>query len=196
MQVTPQDFEDVYATARMAHAGQKRRSGEDYFSHPSAVRNLVRKYYPGDSAAEMVALLHDTIEDAPGSTVATAQEMKDWIRNSIADHSTAEEIISTVEKLTHEKGQEYSSYVASLADDPVALKVKLTDMLHNLSSSPSPRQKEKYSQALRVLVDTGGGIPSGISTSHWDALMSLSETTNEQLLRSVVKEMIQDHKSL
>ena len=144
----------------------------------------------------MVALLHDTIEDAPGSTVATAQEMKDWIRNSIADPDTAEEIISTVEKLTHEKGQEYSSYVTSLADNPVALKVKLTDMLHNLSSSPSPRQKEKYSQALRALVDTAGGIPSGINTSHWDALMSLSETTNEQLLRSVVKEMIQDHKSL
>ena len=190
MRVTPQDFEDIYATARMAHVGQKRRSGEDYFSHPSAVRNLVRKYYPGDSGAEMVALLHDTIEDAPGSTVASANEMKEWIRNSIADHDSAEEIISTVERLTHEKGQDYTSYITSLMDSPLALKVKLTDMLHNLSSSPSPRQKEKYSQALQGLSTAAGGIPAGINGGQWDTLMKLSRSTNEQLLRRLVKELI------
>ena len=30
-----EDFKDVYSTAQMAHMGQKRRSGEDYFTHPS-----------------------------------------------------------------------------------------------------------------------------------------------------------------
>tara|TARA_A100001011_G_scaffold389694_1_gene471670 strand:+ start:4341 stop:5090 length:750 start_codon:yes stop_codon:yes gene_type:complete len=192
MQVTAQDFEDVYATAQMAHVGQKRRSGEPYFSHPSAVRNLVRKYYPGDNGSQMVALLHDSIEDAPGSTVSSVEEMKDWIRGSISDRSTAEEVISTVEKLSHEKGQDYASYVVSLLGDTTALRVKLADMLHNLSSSPSPRQKQKYADALRSLSDSAGGIPSGIDASHWDKLSALTEGKGTRMLRLFIRESIRD----
>lgn len=192
MRVTAQDFEDVYATAQMAHVGQKRRSGEAYFSHPSAVRNLVRKYYPGDNAAQMVALLHDSIEDAPGSTVDSEDEMKDWIRGSISDRESAEVIIATVEKLTHGKGQEYGSYVVSLLDDPLALKVKLADMLHNLSSSPSPRQKEKYANALKTISDHAGGIPAGIDTAHWDAITTLTEGRDARMLRLFIRESIKE----
>jgi len=191
MRVTAQDFEDIYATAQMAHVGQKRRSGEPYFSHPSAVRNLIRKYYPGDNAAQLVALLHDSIEDAPGSTVESADEMKDWIRGSLSDPRSAEEVVATVEKLSHSKDQEYSSYVTSLMNDPVALRVKLADMLHNLSSSPSPRQKEKYSSALQALSDISGGIPAGVDSSHWNDLTTLTESREVRMLRLFIRESIQ-----
>ena len=85
-----QDFEDVYATARMAHTGQKRRSGEDYFSHPSEVRNITRRFYPDDKVSQLAALLHDSIEDAPGSTVESEEEMEQL-------QQVAEEISKTVE---------------------------------------------------------------------------------------------------
>jgi (p)ppGpp synthase/HD superfamily hydrolase len=82
---TREDFEDVYSTAQMAHMGQIRRDGSEYFTHPSEVRNIVRKYYPSDYAAQMVALLHDSLEDAPGSTVGSIEEMESFIRGSISD---------------------------------------------------------------------------------------------------------------
>ena len=40
--ITALDVEDVYATSRLAHLGQKRRSGEDYFTHPKDVANLIK----------------------------------------------------------------------------------------------------------------------------------------------------------
>jgi hypothetical protein len=186
------DYQDVYATARMAHMGQKRRDGKDYFTHPSEVRNLTRKYYPSDKVAQMAALLHDSLEDAPGSTVDSIEEMEQYIRGSIRSASAAEEVIETVRALTHTKGENYTEYVMTLLSKPTALRVKLVDMLHNLSSTPTPRQKKKYETALLAMKDASGGIPGSISTSHWKQLMSLTETKRMKItknqLRSIIRE--------
>ena len=190
MQFTHDDFKDVYATARMAHMGQKRRSGEDYFTHPSEVRDIVRKFYPRDYAAQMAALLHDSLEDAPGNTVETVEEMEEFIRGSIQNPESGQVVIDTVKALTHEKNAPYVDYVVDLLNNPLALKVKLADMVHNLSSAPSPRQKEKYAKSIEALSDTAGGIPSGISVKHWEALTSLTEPKEISELRSLVREFL------
>ena len=189
------DFRDVYHTAQMAHMGQKRRSGEDYFSHPSEVRNIVRKLYPQDKVSQLAALLHDSIEDAPGSTVSSPEEMEEFIRGSIGDPAAGEEIVRVVNALTHEKGGDYHSYVVSLIGDEPALRVKLADMVHNLSSSPSEKQRVKYQGALNALAIAAGGIPAGISGAHWDKLTKLSEgrqmrVTKKQLRRIIREEVI------
>ena len=54
-----QDFFNAYGTAKKAHEGYFRRNGDEYFEHPKAVRNIVRRYYPEDYIAQLVALLHD-----------------------------------------------------------------------------------------------------------------------------------------
>jgi len=170
------DFRDVYATAQMAHVGQKRRSGEDYFMHPSEVRNIVSRFYPNDRVSQLAALLHDTLEDAPGSTVESPEEMEEFIRGSISDPAAGEEVIRVVRALTHEKGGDYLSYVVDLMGDQPALRVKLADMVHNLSSNPSPKQKIKYRSAIDALSQqTGGTPPAGISSDHWDQLFFLTE---------------------
>lgn len=190
MRFTRSDFEDVYATARMAHFGQKRRSGEDYFTHPSEVRNIVRRLYPKDHAAQMVALLHDSLEDAPGSTVDSVEEMETLIRGSIQNPEAGYIVTDAVRALTHEKNSPYSDYVAGLLDNELALRVKLADMVHNLSSSPSPRQKAKYAHAVSMISDISGGIPTGISSKHWDVLTSLTDSQEISELRSFVRELI------
>lgn len=172
---TPEDFKDVYNTARMAHVGQTRRDGSEYFSHPSQVRNIARKFYPKDNIAQMAALLHDSLEDAPGSTVDSVEEMEQYIKGSIQDPATAEEVIRVVRALTHEKGGDYLSYVVALMGDTTTLRVKLADMVHNLTDNPSPKQKAKYKSALDAISSkTGGAPPKGISNDHWDTLMSLA----------------------
>ena len=172
---TPEDFKDVYNTARMAHVGQTRRDGSEYFSHPSQVRNIARKFYPKDNIAQMAALLHDSLEDAPGSTVDSVEEMEQYIKGSIQDPASAEEVIRVVRALTHEKGGDYLSYVVGLLGDVTTLRVKLADMVHNLTDNPSPKQKAKYKSALDAISSkTGGSAPKGISGDHWDTLMSLA----------------------
>jgi (p)ppGpp synthase/HD superfamily hydrolase len=185
---TREDFEDVYSTAQMAHMGQTRRDGSEYFTHPSEVRNIVRKYYPGDYAAQMVALLHDSLEDAPGATVDSIEEMETFIRGSISDPNAAQEVIDAVRNLTHESGPDYDAYIISLLGKPLELKVKLADMLHNLSTSPSPRQKQKYEDALATASDSAGGIPAGIDNQHWDDLTALAESLEDRALRLLVRE--------
>jgi len=190
--ITAQDFEDVYSTAQMAHVGQKRRSGEEYFTHPSAVRDIIRKYYPGDKISQLVALLHDTIEDAPGKTVKSAEEMEEFIRGSISNPSISAEVISSVKSLTHSKDQDYTDYVIGLVKKPRVLRVKLADMLHNLSHSPGPKQKAKYAAALVAIEKVSGGIPNGVSKEHWRKLKEITslKESKTKILKSVIREMI------
>ena len=187
------DFQDVYSTARMAHIGQKRKSGEDYFTHPNEVRNIVNNFYPNDRISQLAALLHDTLEDAPGSTVDSIEEMEGFIKGSITDPRVAEEVIRVVRLLTHKKSENYLSYVVSLVGDQTALRVKLSDMLHNLTSSPSPKQISKYKSALEALTnETSGRVPPNISLNHWHQLQSLTGLDSkmkitERQLRKIIR---------
>ena len=192
---SPEDFKDVYNTARLAHVGQTRRDGSEYFTHPSEVRNIARGFYPQDHVVQMAALLHDSLEDAPGSTMKSIEEMEEFIRGSIQDPSAGDEVIRVVRALTHEKGGDYTSYVVSLMNDRPALRVKLADMVHNLSDAPRPKQKMKYKAALDAMGEqTGGSPPPGISSEHWEQLYSLVESQQirikESELRSIIREEI------
>ena len=174
--LTADDFRDVYQTAQMAHTGQKRRSGEPYFTHPSEVRNIVTRFYPGDRVAQLAALLHDTLEDAPGNTVRDVAEMESFIMSSIASAAVGAEVLRVVRLLTHAGGEDYATYVAGLRSEPTALRVKLSDMLHNLRSSPSDRQRAKYSRSLDRLDPKGAGPPAGISQAHWLEIRELARS--------------------
>ena len=52
----------AYDYAKKAHANQRRRSGEPYFTHPVAVAALLAEQRL-DDATLITALLHDTVED-------------------------------------------------------------------------------------------------------------------------------------
>ena len=58
------ELEKIYNVALKAHHGQERRSGGPYISHPIAVTEIIKKFYPGNLTLQKIALLHDTFEDA------------------------------------------------------------------------------------------------------------------------------------
>ena len=188
-----EDFKDVYATAQMAHMGQTRRDGSEYFTHPSEVRDIAQSFYPDDQVVQMAALLHDSLEDAPGSTVKSVEEMEEFIKGSIQDPAAGEEVIRVVRALTHEKGGDYTNYVVGLLGDVPTLRVKLADMVHNLSDAPKPKQKAKYKTALDAIgAQTGGEPPSGISSGHWEQLYSLVESKTMRLTESTLRRIIRE----
>ena len=182
--LTQADVEDIHSTAQLAHLGQKRRSGEEYFTHPEEVASIVKDLYPGDQHAYLVALLHDTLEDAESVGNVTIKELEEMISGSIADPSEFNVIMTAVRSLTHSKNQPYTDYLLSLASSPLALRVKLADMLHNLSSSPSDRQIQKYGNALDALEDAEGDTPPGVSPAH---MSRLHQVVGESRLRTFVR---------
>ena len=162
-----QDFINTYNTARQVHRDQRRRSGEDYFEHPKEVRNIVAKMYPKDRIAQLAALLHDTLEDyEKGGVYGSEEEVTSEILKSIKDSGESREVLDVVKSLTHDKSIPYGQYLIDLSNDQTALRVKLSDMLHNSLSSPSEKQKNKYKDALsNLLLHYNGDLP-GISTRH------------------------------
>ncbi len=123
--------------AARAHHGQFRRDGvTPYVRHPEAVASRVS----GDPMCEAVAWLHDVFED----TAVTAEEMR--------ERGIPDEVIACVRLLTKAEGVDYDAYLAAVKQNAVAKRVKIADMLSNLSDHPSERQIVKYAKGLLILL--------------------------------------------
>ncbi|MDR2982194.1 MAG: hypothetical protein LBV12_08110 [Puniceicoccales bacterium] len=123
--------------ARHAHRGQFRRDGvTPYIVHPEAVAVRVK----GDALAEATAWLHDTLED----TSLTVEQLR--------AHDIPEQVIAAVALLTKQENSDYEQYLVRLKANPLAKKVKIADLLANLSDHPSDRQIVKYAKGLLVLL--------------------------------------------
>jgi len=123
--------------ATAAHEGQFRRDGvTPYIHHPEAVAQRVQ----GDEVAEAAAWLHDVIED----TGLTKDDLK--------ERGVPDEVIEVVALMTHTNGISYERYLAAIAAHPIAKRVKIADMITNLSDSPTDRQIVKYAKGLLVLM--------------------------------------------
>lgn len=137
MFVHPNQAITAYFLAKKAHAGQFRRDGKTpYISHPEAVVSLLSNPSIGEVAA---AWLHDILEDTKTT------------RDDLLDAGIDPATVRTVEALTKNPGEDYRFYLAKVAQDPIALKVKLADIRHNLNDAPTKEQMEKYDAALEFI---------------------------------------------
>ena len=165
-----EDMEDIKQTAHLVHLGQKRRDDTPYITHPIAVYNITKRYYPDNVPAQMLAILHDTLEDADKVGNVTKEEAEAMIGASIHDPAILDDINRALAILTHDKSVEYSKYLQSALNDPLAGIVKVSDLMHNLSHNPSERQILKYKTALGNV-----RIPSHISPMQMQQLYKILE---------------------
>ncbi len=123
--------------ASRAHSGQHRRDGwTPYINHPAAVAAKLA----GESAVVIAtAWLHDVLED-------TAETPETLRAAGIPDS-----VIHAVEVLTKTEGVSCAEYLSSVRQNWIARKVKIADMLHNLSDVPTERQIIKYANGLLTL---------------------------------------------
>lgn len=125
--------------ARKAHQGQTRRNGTTpYISHPQAVAARVTN--EGDETIA-AAWLHDTLEDCGLTT------------DGLRAQGISERVASAVLVLTHMPDESYENYLRGVKADAIARKVKIADILHNLSDAPNSKQIRKYAGALLALTD-------------------------------------------
>ncbi len=124
--------------AKVAHLGQTRRGGGDYFeNHVEPVAQSV------EDRLKPIAYLHDTVED----TDITLEDLR--------TANFPEYVLTAVDLLTHKNHEPNLSYWTKIATNKDAANVKIKDIKNNLSSNPSDRQKEKYRQALQLFSKFG-----------------------------------------
>ena len=97
------------------HKGQVDKQGIPYVFHPFTVASSMET-----EEETIVALLHDIIED----TDMTLEDLRKF--------GFAEEIIESVDILTHKENEDYATYIKRIGDDPLARKVKIADLKHNM----------------------------------------------------------------
>jgi GTP pyrophosphokinase len=119
-------LQKAFDVANSAHAGQKRKSGEDYITHPVAVAQILVDLGL-DLATVNAALLHDTVEDTGLSIEIIAKDFGDEVA-SLVDG------VTKLDKLTYGPSAEAETLrkmVVAMSRDIRVLVIKLADRLHN-----------------------------------------------------------------
>ena len=150
--------------ADIAHQGQTRRDGQPYIMHPTAVQAITKRYYPDNIEAQILAMLHDVIEDGPAQSGLTRRQLFRMVKDAIPSNMTAQKsIMDALRVMTHSKRTHpiYEDYLRLVFSNPLAAIVKVSDLIHNLSHNPSPRQIIKYQKALQKVP-----MPSIIDEQH------------------------------
>jgi GTP pyrophosphokinase len=144
--------------AEKAHKGQKRRSGDDYITHPLAVGKILLNL---GMSAEMIAaaFLHDVVED----TSVKIEKINDVfgldVANLVAgvtalkqvDFSTYSLPEEAEEAKNHAKNENLRQLFLSMAEDVRVVVIKLADRLHNMETIKSLSPKDQKRISLETL---------------------------------------------
>ncbi len=121
----------AYETARQAHEGQVRKSGEAYIHHPLAVATIVAELGL-DEVTVAAALLHDAVED-------TAISLADVERDFGADVAAIVDGVTKLDRIAFDSKEEQQAatvrkMLVAMAKDIRVLIIKLSDRLHNMQT--------------------------------------------------------------
>ncbi len=137
-------------TATVAHAGQLRRSGEPYITHPIAVAGIVAELGL-DAQTVAAALLHDAVEDTGVTTEMIDRDFGPAVA-LIVDGVTKLDRLQFDSKEAQQAATVRKMLVA-MANDWRVLIIKLADRLHNmrtLSVMPEWKQRRTAQETLDI----------------------------------------------
>jgi len=144
----PEDItqlESAYDFSKAAHAGQFRKSGEPYISHPLAVANILAQWHL-DTQALTAALLHDVTED----TAVTKIEISRNFGKPVAELVDGVSKLDKIEFESQEKAQaeNFRKMLLAMARDVRVILIKLADRLHNMRTldAVEPRKKQRIAR--------------------------------------------------
>ena len=137
----------AYEFAQVAHANQKRKSGEPYFVHSVATaQNLARLGLDGETIA--AGLLHDTIEDAQISRTELEANFGPTVRFLVDGVTKLGELKYRGDE---RRAESLRKLFFAMAQDIRVLVIKLADRLHNISTLEYVRPDKQQRIALETL---------------------------------------------
>ena len=155
------DIKRAHDFAALAHAGQKRISGEDYFVHPCAVAEILANF-GFDSSTVIAAFLHDVLEDTPH----TPEEIKEMFGDEILELVEGVTKLDKLQFVNREEAQaeNFRKIFVAMAKDLRVIIIKLADRLHNMRSLgclPPEKQQRIARETLDIYAPLAGRL--GIS---------------------------------
>jgi len=144
-QVDRGQLEAAWSFSVEMHSGQKRRSGEPYFSHPATVAWLLADLRL-DLTSVIVGLLHDVLED----TLTTKSELEARFGAEVTD------LVDGVTKIGRHlyvrrdeaQAETFRKMILASARDVRVVLVKLADRWHNMMTlgAMSPESRRRIAQ--------------------------------------------------
>lgn len=146
------DFELIkraFEFAEIAHAGQKRLSGESVIIHPLAAANILADYKM-DSVSIAAGLLHDTVEDANITMAELEKEFGEEVAHLVGGVTKISQI-----RLRGSSEEEYvenlRKMILAMAKDLRVVLVKLADRLHNMQTLKFLSSEKQFKNAKETL---------------------------------------------
>lgn len=139
------NFGVAMAVAADTHKDQRDRGGAPYILHPMRIAMRLRT---NDYELMSIAVLHDVIEDSKGKVTIAI----------LAALGFSKRVLDALALLTHDPAVPYEDYIAAIATNYDALRVKMEDLRDNsdITRLKGLREKDfqrliKYSKAYAFL---------------------------------------------
>jgi guanosine-3',5'-bis(diphosphate) 3'-pyrophosphohydrolase len=141
--------------ATKAHAGQKRKNGDHFVSHPMAVAEMLIDWGM-DIDSILAGLLHDTIEDTD-TKIEQIQELfgpdVSFLVDGVTKVSKARSGMRDLSDYSEQTKHNLSKLLIAVGQDIRVIIIKLADRLHNLKTLqylPRDRQIKVARESLEI----------------------------------------------
>jgi len=152
----------AYEFAKKAHAGQKRRSGEDYIIHPLETAKILAQLGVG-SKTIAAGLLHDVPEDTESSLKDVRKVFGDEIA-FIVDGITKVGKIKLREKKEELFLENLRKMFLAMSSDIRVIIIKLADRLHNMETlqyNPPEKQQRIALETMEIFAPIANRLGIG-----------------------------------
>ena len=140
----------AFALAQEVHKGQKRRSGDPYFSHLLATASMLADM-EADGDTLIAAFLHDAVEDTP-LTLEEIDRQFDGSVRMLIDGVTKLEKADIAEKPSLDEQTETLRKIFTLMEQDIRIMViKLIDRLHNMQTAEFLEPERQLTLAQETL---------------------------------------------
>jgi guanosine-3',5'-bis(diphosphate) 3'-pyrophosphohydrolase len=182
----------AFEAAERAHAGQTRRSGEEFIHHPLGVARICAELHL-DEQTIAAALLHDVLED----TEFDLDDLRAEFGPDVA------QLVEGVTKLTRisfqsreqAEAENYRKMIVAMAQDVRVILIKLADRLHNMRTIEylgKQKQAQKARETLEVYAPLAHRL--GIHALKWE-LEDLAFQTLHPRKYAEIKAMVADRRA-
>ncbi len=182
----------AFCFANEHHAGQKRKSGEDYIVHPVEVAMLTVDLML-DTDSVIAALLHDVVEDTAVSTDEVTQRFGADVAHLVEGVTK----LSKINFASREQAQieTYRKMIVAMAHDYRVILIKLADRLHNMRTIrylAKQKQLNKAKETVEIYAPIAHRL--GVHSIKWE-LEDLSFAVLYPRKYADIQQMVQTRKS-
>ncbi|PPD11573.1 bifunctional (p)ppGpp synthetase/guanosine-3',5'-bis(diphosphate) 3'-pyrophosphohydrolase [Methylophilus sp.] len=139
----------AYRYADQAHAGQTRKTGEPYITHPISVACILARLHL-DLPTLLAALLHDVVEDTEVDSAAITERFGKQVADLVDDLTKLDKV--ELQTATQAQAENFRKMLLAMSQDVRVILVKLADRLHNMQTLDAMRS-EKQKRIARETLD-------------------------------------------